>query len=94
MDSRSHDRLLHPLELRIAVREHTRPASYPVTSQSGSVRKEEEHVLSVRSSTWQPLFALDLLPTENHARAGTVPVDGSDLAVVPLREQRRAVLVA
>jgi len=65
---------LHPLELRIAVREHTS--------------------LGVRPSTRQPLFALELLPTENHARTGTVPVDGGDLAVIPLRAQFRAALVA
>ena len=34
---------------------------------------------------WQPLFALDLLPTENHARTATDPVDDGDIAVVPLR---------
>jgi hypothetical protein len=67
-----------------------------ITSQVrvGSVREEQVHVLGVGPSTRQPLFALDLLPTENHARTGTVPVDGGNLGVVPQRKQFRAALVA
>ena len=45
------------------------------------------NVLGVRTSTRQPFFALDLFPTENHARTGTVPVDRGDLGAVPMREQ-------
>jgi hypothetical protein len=52
------------------------------------------HVLGVRPSTLQPLFALQLLPTENHTRTRAVPVDGGHLRVIPLRVQFRAFGVA
>lgn len=50
------------------------------------MQKEQENVLGVRPSTWQPLFALEFLPTENHARTRTVPVNGGDLAAILLQE--------
>ena len=51
-------------------------------------------VLGVRPSTLQPVFTLQLPPTENHTRTGAVPVDGGHLGVVPLRVQFRAPRVA
>ena len=58
------------------------------------MRKELENILGVGPSTRQPIFALDLLAPEDHARTGTVPVYGSDLGVVLLREKFRAALIA
>jgi len=52
------------------------------------------NVLGGGPSKRQPFFALDLLHTENHARTGTVPLDGGHLGVVPVREQFRALRVA
>ena len=59
-----------------------------------NVWKEYEHVLSLGRSTRQPLVALDLIPTENHARTGAVPVDGGHLSIVHVKEQFRALRVA
>ena len=56
--------------------------------------QEQEYVLGVRPCIRQPIFALDRLPTENHAWTNAVPIDGGDFAAVPLREQRCATLVA
>ena len=68
---------------------------HPVLTQKvSSVQKGHEHVLGVRPSRRQPLFALELLPTENHARTRAVPVNGSHFSVVPLRVQFRAPRVA
>ena len=63
-------------------------------SEWRSVHKEQEHVFDVRPNVRQPLFALDLLPTENHAWTRMVPVDGGGFAAVLLREQRCMALVA
>ena len=57
-------------------------------------RKYHEHVLGFGPSERQPVFALDLLPTKDHTRTGTVPLDGGDLVVVSVREQLRAPRVA
>ena len=65
-----------------------------LTQKVSSVQKGHEYVLGVRPSRRQPLFALELLPTENHTRTGAVPVDGGHLGVVPLRDQFRAPRVA
>ena len=56
--------------------------------------RKSMNTLSVGPNTRQPLFALDLLPTEYHAWTRTVPVDGSSFGPVPLREKRRVTLVA
>ena len=58
------------------------------------MRKEYEHVLSFGPRKRQPLFALELIPTENHARTGAVPVDGGHLSIVLVTEQFRAFRVA
>ena len=65
-----------------------------LTQKVSSVQKGHEHVLGIRPSRRQPLFALELLPTENHTWTGAVPVDGGHLGVVPLRVQFRAPRVA
>ena len=85
-------RLLHPGELRIAVHEKTSPDSRVRVT---ILRKERhEHVLGLGPSKRQPLFALHLLPPQNHARTGVVPLDGGDLGVISLRKQFRALRVA
>ena len=65
-----------------------------ITQKVSSVQKGHEHVLGVRPSRRKPLFALELLSTENHARTRAVPVNGSHFSVVPLRVQFRAPRVA
>ena len=64
------------------------------TSEWREACGRSKNKLSAGPNTGQPLFALHLLPTEYHARTGTVPVDHSGLGTVPLREQRRVILVA
>ena len=49
--------------------------------------KEYEHLLGFGPSTRQPLFALEFIPTESHARTGPVPVDGGHLGIVLVTEQ-------
>ena len=55
---------------------------------------KEQDVLGVMPDIRQPLLALDLLPTEDHAWTRMVPVDGGGFAAVLLREQRCTALVA
>jgi hypothetical protein len=74
--------LLHPRELRIAMHEMTRPEIRSRPVRMAIVRKGAHHLLGVGPSKRQPIFALDLLPTENHARTGSVPLDGGDLNVI------------
>ena len=58
------------------------------------MRKVREHVLGFGPRTRQPLFALELIPTENHARTRAIPVDGGHLGIVFVTEQFSALRVA
>ena len=49
--------------------------------------KEYEHLLGFGPSTRQPLFALEFIPTKNHARIRAIPVDGGHLSIVFVTEQ-------
>ena len=51
-------------------------------------------VLGLGPHKRQPLLALHFLPTENHPRTGTVPLDGGDLDVVLARDHSRALRIA
>ena len=55
---------------------------------------EYEYALGFGPSTRQPLFALEFIPTENHAWTGPVPVDGGPLGIVFVTEQFCALRVA
>ena len=51
-------------------------------------------VLGLGSRERQPFFALHFLPTEDHPRTGTVPLDGGNLDIVLARDHNRALRVA
>lgn len=69
-------------------------AGGPLRPGEPRIAVHEKTRLGIGPSKRQPLFALDLLPTENHPRTGTVPLDGGDLGVVPVRDKLRALRVA
>jgi hypothetical protein len=66
----------------------------PSQLRMASVQKRHEHVLGDGPSALQPLFALELLPTENHTRTMAVPIDGGRLGIVLVQEQFCALRVA
>jgi hypothetical protein len=51
-------------------------------------------VLVLGSSERQPPLALDFISTKNHARTGTVPLDGGNLDVVHARDQSSSLGIA
>ena len=51
------------------------------------MRKVHEHVLGFGPRTRQPLFALEFVPTVNHARTRAIPVNDGHLGIVFVTEQ-------
>jgi len=57
-------------------------------------RKRSVIVLGLGPRERQPIFALHFLPTKNHPRTGTVPLDGGNLDIVLARDHSRALRIA
>jgi hypothetical protein len=65
-----------------------------ITFRLMAIGANGELILVLRPSERQPHLALHFLTTENHARTGTVTVDGGNPDVVPARDQSLALGIA
>jgi hypothetical protein len=63
-------------------------------SEMGGTRKRSALVLGLGPRERQPFLALHFLPTKNHPRTGSVPLDGGNFDIVLARDHSRALRVA